>query len=232
MDPRPAHFLRSSIFRKQLIAITGMVLIVFVVLHLLGNLLLYAGPATFNAYSERLLSLGALLWLARFGLIVTAVAHVGLTLQVVFENYKARGARYAEFRAVGKRSVATRTMKYTGLIILGFLFLHLYDFTFGDKTGSQSIITGLAEGESLHLYGLVWNAFKVPWRSVVYMVVMVAVGLHTAHGFESVFQTAGFNHDRYTPWLRLISVILGVVVAVGFISIPLYVLILSRPFGV
>ncbi len=225
MDPRPAHFLRSSIFRKQLIAITGLMIIGFVVVHLFGNLMLYAGPTKFNHYSELLLSMGELLWIIRIGLITAAVVHIGLTLQLVLENRKARTQRYEVYTPVGDRSFATKTMKYSGILILAFLVLHLYDFTLADKTSASSIVEGLNEGESLHLYGLVVNAFNNPLRSLIYIVVMIAVGLHLAHGLESLFQTLGFNHDRYTPRLRQLSLIFGVVIAAGFITIPLYVLI-------
>lgn len=231
MEPRPSRFLRSSIFRKQVIAITGLIIVGFIFVHLAGNLMVYAGPETYNHYSEMLLSMGELLWLIRIVLITAAVVHVVLTLQLALENYRARGTRYAAYEPVGDRSFATKTMKYTGILIFLFLFIHLYDFTFADKAGDESVVTGLNEGESLHLYGLVWNAFNNPLRALFYVLVMVAVGLHMAHGVESLFQTLGFNHDRYTPWLRKISVVIGVVVAVGFITIPLYVLFFPKPLG-
>lgn len=231
MEPRPAHFFRSSIFRKQVIAITGLMIVGFVIVHLAGNLMVYLGPETYNHYSEKLLSMGALLWTIRIGLIAAVVVHVVLTLQLAHENWRARGTRYAVYEPVGDRSFATKTMKYTGILIFVFLFIHLYDFTFADKSGDTSIVTGLNDGESLHLFGLVWNAFQNPLRSLFYVVVMVAVGLHLAHGIESLVQTMGFNHDRYTPWVRRVSLAVGVVVAVGFITIPLYVLFFPRPLG-
>ena len=231
MELRPTQFFRSSIFRKQLIAITGFMIIGFVAMHMVGNMMVYAGPETYNHYSEMLLSLGELLWVIRIVLIAAAVVHVGLTLQLAYENHRARGDRYAVYAPVGDRSFATKTMKYTGILIFVFLFVHLNDFSLADKSGSTSIVAGLNEGESLHLYGVVWNAFKNPLRSLLYVLVMVAVGLHVSHGFESLFQTIGFNHDRYTPWLRRISVILGVVVATGFITIPLYMLFFPKPLG-
>lgn len=231
MEPRSTRLLRSSIFRKQLIAITGLMIVGFVLVHLAGNLMLYAGPEKYNHYSEMLLSMGELLWVIRIGLIAAAAIHVVLTLQLALENYRARKDRYAVYQPVGDRSFATKTMKYSGGLILLFLFLHLSDFTFADKTGANSIVKGLNGGESLHLYGLVWNGFKNPLRSLIYILVMVAVGLHVAHGFESLFQTLGFNHDRYTPVLRRISLVIGVVVAAGFITIPLYVLFFPKPLG-
>jgi len=231
MEPRPAHFLRSSIFRKQLVAITGLIIVGFIFIHLAGNLMVFAGPEKYNHYSEMLLSMGELLWLVRIVLIVAAVVHIGLTLQLAHENMRARGTRYAVYEPVGDRSFATKTMKYTGILIFLFLFIRLFDFTFADKTGDKSIVTGLNDGESLHLFGLVWTAFNNPLRALFYVVVMAAVGLHMAHGVESLFQTLGFNHDRYTPRLRKLSLVIGIVVAAGFITIPLYVLFFPKPFG-
>lgn len=222
----------SSIFRKQLIALTGLVMVGFVVAHLSGNLLIYAGPKVFNAYAKALADIGPVLWVMRVGLISSVLLHVYLTLKLAAENTAARGQRYKVEKTKGDRSFATRMMKYSGILIVLFLALHLYDFTFSDHSSPKTIIEGLNDGESLGLFGLVWYSFKQMWRDFIYILAVSAVGLHLSHAIQSVFQTFGLNHDRYTPIVKKVSIVLGVAIAVGFGSIPIYVLIMKQPLGV
>jgi len=236
MSATSKSFLSSSIFRKQAIALTGFVMIGFVIVHLSGNLLIYAGPATFNGYSEMLHELGALLWVARFGLIASFLVHVWLTLLLVKENRAARPQAYEVDDPKGDRKFAAAVMKYTGVLIALFLILHLFDFTFGNKTGPQSVIAAAGTGESLGLFGLVWNSFKltdpIGWiRVPLYLLAVSSVGLHLSHAIQSVFQTFGFHHARYTPIIRNVSVAIGGIVALAFALIPIYVLVTPSPWG-
>lgn len=227
--------LGSSIFRKQVSALTGLAMIGFVIAHLSGNLLIFAGPEAFNAYAHKLASLGPLLWVMRFGLIICVVLHVAITLTLAKENANARSQRYDVEKDHGDRKLATRAMKYTGIMIVAFLILHLWDFTFGDKTGTKSIVSGLNDDESLYLFGLVWNSFSFStgwWRDMIYIFAVGAVGLHLTHAIESVFQTFGFNHERYTPLIKKASLGIGIAVAVLFASIPIYVALFAKPMGV
>jgi succinate dehydrogenase / fumarate reductase cytochrome b subunit len=230
-------FLRSSVFRKQVIAVTGAAMIGFLVAHLSGNLLIYAGPKAFNAYAEKMASLGPLLWVMRIGLIVCALAHVYLTLKLVQENRAARPQSYAVDEPKGKRSLAAMIMQYTGIFILLFLALHLYDFTFANKSGPHSVVPGLSNGESLGLFGVVWNSFKftdpIGWlRIPVYLIAVTGVGLHLSHAIQSVVQTLGFSHPRYTPLIRIASVGIGALLALGFGMIPVYVMLAPQPMGI
>jgi succinate dehydrogenase / fumarate reductase cytochrome b subunit len=224
----------SSILRKQLAAITGLVMVGFIIAHLAGNLLILLGPEAFNHYAETLASLGELLWVMRFGLIASVLLHIYLTMQLVLENNRAREQQYEVTKDHGDRKMATRAMKYTGILIILFLFLHLYDFTFADKHGDGSIVEGLNDGESLGLFGLVWNSFSLQyiWRNFIYILAVGSVGLHLSHAIESLFQTLGINHPRYTPLIRKASLAIGIAVALGFASIPVYVLLMPKPFGV
>ena len=226
--------LKSSVFRKQVSALTGLALVGFVVAHLAGNLLIFAGPEAFNDYAHQLQSLGhgKVVWVMRFGLIGAFVIHMGLTIMLAIENSKARATRYEMTKSHGNRKFATRAMKYTGIMIALFIILHLYDFTFGDKTGTASIVEGLNDGESLGLFGLVWNSFQQWWRVILYILAVSSVGLHLTHAIQSVFQTLGFNHDRYTPLIQKLSLAVGILLALVFSSIPLYVALASKPFGV
>ena len=232
MSGKASQVFGSSVFRKQMIAITGLAMIGFVVAHLSGNLLIYGGPEVFNAYADTLKKISKILWVMRIGLIAAVLIHIVLTIQLVLENRAARNGQYHGGGPKGDRSLATYTMKYTGLLVIAFLALHLYDFTFGNHHGEQSIIEGLNDNESLGLFGLVWNSFKDVPRSIFYVFAVIAVGLHLSHGIESVFQTFGFNHERYTPLIKKLGVFIAVILTIGFGSIPIYVLLADTPLGV
>ena len=230
-----SKILGSSVFRKQVSALTGLAMVGFVIAHLSGNLLIFLGPTAFNDYAHKLESLGPLLWVMRSGLIAAVLIHIFVTLTLAKENYQARPQRYDVEKDHGDRKKAVRMMKYTGSMIVLRLILHLWDFTFGDKTGDGTIVEGLNNGESLGLFGLVWNSFSLSqgwWRDIIYLLAVSSVGLHLSHAIESVFQTFGFNHDRYTPMLKKVSLGVGIVVTVLFASIPIYVALASKPFGV
>lgn len=237
---RISRILGSSVFRKQLVAITGLAMVGFIIAHLSGNLLVFGGPDAFNAYAERLAGFGGLLWVMRIGLLAALIVHVWLTVLLVRENRRARGdERYFEYNDHGERTWAMRTMIYTGLLILLFVPIHLNDYTFADKTGVDSVIPGVNNDESLHLFGVLWNSYTIgvgilpAWaRIVLYVLAVSAVGFHLSHGIQSLFQTLGFNHRRYTPIIKWASIALGVIVAVGFASIPIFIVLAPEPFGV
>lgn len=213
-----AGYFSSSLGRKQVVAATGLLLILFLIMHLSGNLLLYKGPDAFNAYAEFLDHLGMLKVLARIGLVALFVLHVVFTALLVIDNRKARGQGYAVNKAVGKRSFATRLMPYTGTLVLAYLIFHLFDYTLADHHSVKSIVDGV----NLGLYGLVYNSFKNPIRVAFYVLGMLGIGFHLIHAVQSVVQTFGFNHPTLTPLIRKVSTVVGVAIAVGFASIPFY----------
>ena len=218
------HVLRSSIFRKQIVAITGLMMVGFIIAHLAGNLLIFVGAEALNGYTEVLHTLPELLWVARLGLIAALVAHVFFTIQLLRENRKSGGAgRYAvEGSRRGDISIARRFMILTGLIVFFFIGFHLWDFTISSKTGPATEIDGTEYG----LYGLVWNSFKTsPIRVIFYVVAVSCVGMHLTHGIQSLFQSLGVNHERWTPMIQKASIALGAIIAIGFATIPIYVLI-------
>ena len=217
------QYLHSSIGKKQIVAVTGLVLILFVIGHLAGNLFMYGGPEAFNGYAKKLASFRPFLNFVEFGLLAIFVTHMYVTALLVLENYQARGGkRYAAYKPVGQRSWATQLMPYTGTVVLAFVIWHLLDFTFVDHEGVRSI---LPNGKHLGLYGIVYNAFLNPWHSVLYIFAMIAVGLHLAHGIQSFFQTFGFNHPKYTPIIQKISNGLSTLIVLLYSSIPIYVLL-------
>lgn len=212
-------FYRSSIGKKQIVAVTGLLLISFVVVHLAENLLIYAGPAIFNKYVTFLQGLRPGLYLVEFLLLLIFIVHIWFTALVVWENINARKNRYVVYQPRGERSLATRLMPYTGTAILAFVIWHLLDFTFIDHHGPRSMING----ESLGVYGVVYNSFADPIHGGLYILAVTAVGFHFMHGVQSFFQTFGFRHPKYTPVIRVVSTMLGVLIAVGFSTIPVYV---------
>jgi succinate dehydrogenase cytochrome b subunit len=228
-----ASLLRSSIFRKQVVAVTGIMLVGFIVGHLGGNLLILIGPDVFNAYAEKLQSLGKLLWVVRLGLIAAVVLHIYFTILLTLENRAARGDRYAVANTKADQSqFAKKTMIYTGILLFLFIFLHIYDFTLADKHGPGSVVEAAGTQDSLGLYGVVWNGFTNPLRNLIYVLAVCSVGFHTSHGIQSLFQTLGFFHERYTPLINRASIAIGLLLAVGFSVIPLYVMLRHYTIGI
>lgn len=222
MITKLAPFFRSSVFKKQLVAITGLVLVGFVIVHLAGNFIIFLGPAAFNHYSEMLHAVPELLWIARVVLIVSVIVHIGLSIRLTLENRASGGSgRYAVAATHGQTNFAKKFMILTGALLFFFLFLHLSDFTIGDKTGPATEL----KGKEFELYGLVWNSFLNPLRVFVYLAAVWCVGMHLSHGIQSLFQSIGFYHDRYTPVIRQASLVLGAVIACGFSLIPIYVIV-------
>lgn len=215
-------YLQSSIGRKQIVACTGLLLIIYVIAHLAGNLAIYLGPKLFNAYAGFLAGLRPGLYIIEALLALIFIIHIWFTYLVVLENIRARGQRYAVEKSKGERSLATRIMPYTGTFLLVFVVTHVLDFTLIDHHGARSI---LGDGKSYGLYGVVYNAFSDPLHSAFYIAAMGALGFHLAHGIQSFAQTYGWNHPRYTPVVRTISNSLGIFIALAFSTIPVYVMI-------
>ncbi len=217
----------SSIAKKQIVAVTGLMLVVFIIAHLAGNLFIYGGPAVFNAYADVYHKLRPWFYLVEFGLFLVFLVHIWFTALVVWENIHARGdnyKRYDTFTPVGKRSLATKLMPYSGVYVLLFIIWHIMDFTFVDRLGPESYLNGKSYG----LYGIVVNAFADPLHSLLYLMAISFMGLHLAHGTQSLVQTMGFNHSKWSPWLMKFSRYFAWVIVVAYSSIPIYVLYFLR----
>ena len=197
---------KSSIGKKQIIAVTGLLLILFLIGHLIGNLLIYGGPDVFNGYAAMLAKARPVVFLIEMALLAVFLIHVLVTLWLVLENIKAAGvSRYAVKKTRAQRSLATQLRIYTGLFLLAFVVWHLFDFTFSDHEGPRSILLN----KSLGLYGVVYNSFLNPIHSGLYIIAMACLGFHLAHGVQSLIQTFGFNDEKYTPMLHKISNFFG-----------------------
>ncbi|HLF17836.1 MAG TPA: succinate dehydrogenase cytochrome b subunit [Candidatus Omnitrophota bacterium] len=215
-------YLKSSIGRKQIVAVTGLLLIGYLIAHLAGNLLIYLGPEAFNHYAEKLAGLRPGLYAVEFGLLGVFLIHMLFTATLVLDNIRSRPVDYKMKTAQGERSWATRLMPYTGTAILLFVIWHLLDFTFTDKFGPRSI---LSDGQSYGLYGVVYNAFTDPFHSTLYIIAMLAIGLHLSHGVESFLQTFGLNNAQHAITVKEISYWFAIIITTGYSSIPIYVMI-------
>ena len=203
----------SSVGKKMMMAVTGLFFCVFLVLHLAGNLTLYMGKDAFNSYAEHLHSLGPLLTLAEWGLLIFAVIHISTGLLLFYQNFKARPERYAVSKRAGGRTLGSATMPYTGVFLLLFVIYHLLNFHFVDKTHTT-------------IFQIVSNAFAQPSYVLIYTFAMIIAAVHVSHGFWSAFQTLGANHPKYTPFLRGLSLVFSLIVGFGFGFIPVYVSLL------
>lgn len=202
-----------------MVAVTGLMMVLFLIAHLSGNMLIYKGPEAFNHYAEFLESLGGLLWFLRIGMLTAVVLHFSFTISLVIQNRRARPVSYAKPLHPETRSLSTKLMPISGLILLAYIVSHLLDYSLGVLAVNPFV------GElDLGLYGRVVNSFSNPIRVIWYEIAMLSVGFHLTHAVQSVFQTFGFNHAGYTPIIKKLSIALGILIAVGFALIPLYIL--------
>jgi succinate dehydrogenase / fumarate reductase cytochrome b subunit len=212
-----ARVFSTSVGKKQLMAVTGILFLLFLTTHLLGNLSIYGGIQAFNAYAEHLHALGKLLVVAEVGLVVALIIHVTLAVILFFENRKARPVKYAVDKSGGGgRTLSSQTMPYTGLLILLFVGVHLANLSHHIVDQTHRTIFQVAS-----------EVFANKGYLVFYLFSMVVVGLHVRHGLWSAFQTIGANHPKYMPFIEWLSIVFAVIVAVGFGSLPLAILALK-----
>lgn len=210
---------RTSIGRKLLVAITGLLLGLFVIAHLMGNLLVFKGQEAFNAYADYLKG-HPLLWVGRLGLLLVLLIHIYTALRLVCENREARNGRYVVDATV-QASLASRHMLMTGLLVLAFVVYHLLHLTFGVIHSEH--FTDLDTAGRPDVYSMVVRGFRVPWISGAYIVAMILLAFHLIHGVVSFFQTIGLHHESYNRPIRSAAVALVLIIFVGFCSIPLAV---------
>lgn len=206
---------RSTIGKKMIMAVTGLVLVLYVFAHMLGNLQVFAGPEQIDAYGRFLRVAPALLWTARIVLLVAAVAHAGAGIELQLRARRARGVAYAEYRP-GASSTASRTMLWSGLLLLLFVVYHVLDLTVG------VVHPDFREGEIFHNVVVGFGRLS---GVVAYLIAMVALAFHLWHGVYSMFQSLGLSNRRLTPQVQRFAAALATVLAIGFSSIPLAVLI-------
>jgi succinate dehydrogenase / fumarate reductase, cytochrome b subunit len=229
-----------SIGKKMIMGLTGLFLIIFLVVHLIGNLQLLVGPKPFNEYAE-FMGTNPLIRLSEFILFAGFIFHIVDGLMLAIQNRKARPVAYAVSSGTKNASWFSKNMAVTGTILLIFLILHLISFflqarfgvdvSFGadvNKYTGEWIADpqwGVGAGHDYSLYHKTGLLFSIPWYSILYIVSMVVVMMHLLHGFQSAFQTLGINHPKYTPIIKALGYGYAVLVPAGYALIPIMFLI-------
>ena len=208
------YLLGSSVGKKVLMAVTGLGLIGFLAVHLLGNFMAFAGAAAFNGYAAKLHSLQPYLSVFNIGLAALGIVHIVIGALLFIDNLKARPTRYHVYKNPGGRTVASNTMPYTGALILIFVILHLFKFTFVDKS-------------TVPIYQQMAATFANPIWVIVYVVAMVIVAVHISHGFWSMFQTLGLNHSSHMVLIMKLGLVVTLLFGIGFGILPVYLLIIA-----
>lgn len=205
--------LRSSVGQKILMAVSGAMLSLFLLVHGIGNSMTFFGSETFNAYAAKLHALGLLIPMTELCLLAVFVLHIFFGLILFLQNNQARPVRYQVEKSSGGRTLGSRTMPYTGVVILIFLVVHLVNFHFADH--------------SIPLSDIVRNVLHQPLYALFYISAMSVLALHISHGFWSLFQTLGINHPKYNAAIRSGTLGAAIVLAAIFIVIPLCALLLK-----
>lgn len=224
---RLIRLLRTSIGSKQAMAIAGLALIGFLLVHMAGNLTVYQGPEAMNAYSAWLQG-HPLLWGVRLLLLAVFLLHVHAAVRLARLNRQARPQRYAH-RRYRQAKVASRTMIASGLVILIFVVYHLGHLTLG-VVGPEHAQDAAGRAD---VFANIVNGFSNPWVAWGYVIALLLLGLHLAHAIQSLFQTLGLTHENYRGVLHLLSSALALIITLGFVSIPVAVQLglLALPAG-
>jgi succinate dehydrogenase / fumarate reductase cytochrome b subunit len=211
---RALTFYRTSIGKKVVMAVTGLILFGFVIGHMLGNLQMFIGANQMNEYAATLKANAALLWGVRLVLLVAVVLHVMAAIQLTRMNWRSRPESY-HYKDVIQADYAARTMRWSGLIIAVFVIYHLLHFTTG---------TVHPQFDVHDVYRNVIIGFRLWPVSVFYIIAMIALAFHLWHGIWSMFQTLGQINPKSDRMIHRLAAIASLFVAIGFISIPMAVL--------
>ncbi|MEO5817708.1 MAG: succinate dehydrogenase cytochrome b subunit [Gemmatimonadaceae bacterium] len=217
------RFYRSTIGKKVIMAVTGLVLVMFVIGHMVGNLQVFIGAEKMNSYAAFLQGLGELLWLVRLGLLAALVLHILMAWQFTRISRKARAVSYT-VRQPQVSTVASRTMRWGGVLLLIFIVFHILHFTTGTVFPMASRPDAMYPGFThVNVYGNVISAFRVWWVTLFYVVAMLFLMLHLFHGAWSSVRTLGLAKPSSHPLKRRIPTAIALVVWLGFTSVPVAV---------
>ena len=214
-----AGLFSSSLGKKYLMAITGLFLCSFLVIHFLGNIALFTDPVQFNEYT-RFMSSNPIIRVMEIVLVTGFLTHIVDAIILTRANKKAQPVKYAMNK--NKSSWYSRNMGLTGSVILAFLILHLQSFWYEYKFG-EVLMTVDSNGDSIKdMFTIVKTAFSEWWYSAIYVLAMILLGSHLNHGFQSAFQSVGLRHKKYTPTIKMLGTGFSISITVGFISFPIY----------
>lgn len=211
---------RTGIGRKVLVGLTGLGLVGFLSIHMLGNLQIFKGDQSFNKYADGLHKLPGF-QLIEIGLIAFFVIHMALVLWLALDNRAARGDQgYATSATKQKTSLlrvlASKTMVYSGIILVAFMVVHVMDFRL------QHEAIAAAGGD---LKTVVVTQLAIPWKALLYVAGSLLAAWHIFHGTQSAFRSVGFHHKKYTPIIEKIGTALAIILGLGFAAIPVYALL-------
>jgi succinate dehydrogenase / fumarate reductase, cytochrome b subunit len=218
-----AAFYRSSVGKKMIVAITGIILILFVIGHLLGNLQIFIGPDWINGYSQHLRDLGPLLWVIRLFLLASVIIHIWVTIHLAIENRRARPEAYIDRHYV-KADFASRHMVMSGLIVLAFIIYHLAHFTVRVTDPRFGLLKADPLGH-YDVYSMMVYGFQNYFVCGFYVLGLFLLALHLSHGSSSFFQSLGLNDKKLTPRLALGGRIFAWLLFAGYTSIPVAILL-------
>ena len=214
------RLLSDSIGRKAVVAVTGLCMVLFVIVHLLGNSTIFAGPDGINAYAEKLHGLGPFVWAFRLVMLSLLLLHVIFAVLLTLENWSANPGKYAVKKML-KATFAGETMIWTGLLLLAFLVYHLLQFT---VRITPDIVLGNDAKNRVDVFTMVFTSFRITPIALVYVAAMVTLFLHLSHGIQSIFQSVGLNNDKTMPQFGMLGKILSALFLVGYSAIPVLIL--------
>lgn len=210
-------FINSSIGKKFMMAVTGGFLLIFLIIHLIGNLTLFFGPKAFNGYVLTLDVIKPLIRVIELVLLAAFVLHIFNGVRLWLENKRARGTNYKINSSPENSDLFSRTMFLSGSIVFIFLVSHLgtffWRFNFYDPMGLAN---------QHQYFDIVVYFFGLWWYVALYVIAMALLGFHLNHGFQSVFQTFGWNHKKYFPYIQKLGTLYAITMAIGFASLPIY----------
>jgi len=219
------EFLKSTVGRKILMAITGLFLFCFVIVHLIGNSSIYLGVNGINAYAEHLHALPPLVWIFRLVMLALVAIHICYGFQLTLENSKANTKKYA-VQNHKEATFSSKTMIWTGLLIALFVIYHLLHFTL--HITNPEISAGMAGNfdalQRPDVFKMVVLSFQKGLVALIYAIAMVILFLHLSHGTKSFLQTLGWNNDKTRPVLAIVSKVISAVLLVGYVAIPFVIL--------
>jgi succinate dehydrogenase / fumarate reductase cytochrome b subunit len=216
----------DSIGRKVVMAVTGLLMVLFVVGHLLGNLTIFAGPDGINAYAAKLHDLAPLVWGTRIVMGVAVLLHLYIAIQITMENSSAKPDKYAVSNSL-RATFSSKTMIWTGVVMGAFVAYHLLQFTFRVTPG---LALGVDSLDRFDVYTMVVQSFSSTVTAALYVVSMIALFLHLSHGIQSAFQTLGLSNAMLLPRYTVAGKAVSGIFLVGLGSIPVVILVglLSR----
>ncbi len=215
------NFVKSTVGAKIVVAVTGFMFVGFILVHTMGNMLVFLGPKALNDYAQMLGAVPELLWMARIGLLVALVLHVVLTLKLTALNRSASTQKYQ--MTVHKRAnFASKSMRFGGVTLLFFIIYHIAHFTLGTVNPVEHNVHEVVNGVQRHdAYLMMISGFSHWWNVVIYLIATVFLGLHLKHGIQSMVHTLGFNGEKLTMCAAMFGNLVMIIVVLGLGSIPL-----------